>query len=236
MPIPWHGIRSHNIPPRHGFHNSKQLEAKEAAKSESTEAKSMRFKTMFVAAALAAFAAPAFPQTDNPAPVINQRKENQQDRIANGVGSGQLTAGETRNLEKREAGLNAEENRMEKRDDGNLTAADKARLTRQQNRLSSSIYRDKHNGSVQNPDPKSQVGERQRNQQERIAQGIKSGQLTAGEAAHMEGREARVNHEIARDRAANGGKLTGREKAQVNRQQNRNSAAIYRDKHNRRKQ
>src|SRR5215472_18497124 len=160
----------------------------------------MRFKTMLFLAALAAFAAPAFSQSDTPAPGINQRKENQQDRIANGVGSGQLTAGETRNLEKREAGLNAEENRMEKRDDGNLTAADKARLTRQQNRLSRSIYRDKHNGRAANTDPMSEVGQRQRNQQERIAQGIKSGQLTAGEASHVENREARVNHEIARDR------------------------------------
>ena len=196
----------------------------------------MRFKTMLLAAALAALALPAFSQSDNPAPGVNQRKENQQDRIANGVESGQLTAGETRNLEKREAGLNAEEKGMEKRDDGNLTAADKARLTRQQNRLSRSIYRDKHNGQVGNTDPKSEVGQRQRNQQERIAQGIKSGQLTAGEAAHMEGRQAAVNHEIGRDRAANGGTLTGQEKAQINRQQNRNSAAIYRKKHNGRTQ
>jgi hypothetical protein len=196
----------------------------------------MRLKSMLFAAALAALAVPAFPQSDNPAPVINQRKENQQDRIANGVASGQLTAGETRNLEKREAGLNAEENRMEKRDDGNLTAADKARLTRQQNRLSRSIYRDKHNGLVQNTDPKSEVGKRQENQQDRIAQGIKSGQLTAGETARLEGREARVNHEIAADRSANGGRLSAQEKAQINRQQNRNSAAIYRKKHNRRTQ
>ena len=196
----------------------------------------MRFKTMLFLAALAAFAAPAFSQSDTPAPGINQRKENQQDRIANGVGSGQLTAGETRNLEKREAGLNAEQNRMEKRDDGNLTAADKARLTRRQNQMSRSIYRDKHNGRVANTDPKSEVGQRQRNQQQRIAQGIKSGQLTAGEAAHLEGREAGVNHEIARDRAANGGTLTGKEKAQINRQQNRTSAAIYRKKHNGRTQ
>jgi len=196
----------------------------------------MRFKTMLFLAALAAFAAPAFSQSDTPAPGINQRKENQQDRIANGVGSGQLTAGETRNLEKREAGLNAEQNRMEKRDDGNLTAADKARLTRRQNQMSRSIYRDKHNGRVANTDPKSEVGQRQRNQQQRIAQGIKSGQLTAGEAAHLEGREAGVNHEIARDRAANGGTLTGKEKAQINRQQNRTSAAIYRKKHDGRTQ
>jgi hypothetical protein len=89
---------------------------------------------------------------------------------------------------------------------------------------------------VQNTDPKTEVGQRQRNQQERIAQGIKSGQVTAGEAAHLEGREAAVNHEIRSDRAANGGKLTAKEKAHINRQQNANSAAIYRKKHNGRKQ
>ena len=196
----------------------------------------MNYKNVLLAGALAMFAAPAFSQTDNPAPVVNQRKENQQDRIANGVQSGQLTAGETRNLEKKEAGLNAEENRMESRDNGNLTAGDKARLTRQQNRLSNQIYRDKHNGLVQNTNPKTEVGQRQRNQQERIAQGIRSGQLTAGETAHLEGREAAVNHEIRSDRAANGGTLTAQERAQVNRQQNHNSAAIYRKKHNRRTQ
>jgi len=196
----------------------------------------MNYKNVLLAGALAVFAVPAFSQTDNPAPVVNQRKENQQDRIANGVQSGQLTAGETKNLEKKETGLNAEENRMEKHDDGNLTAADKARLTRQQNRMSRQIYRDKHNDRVQNTNPKTEVGQRQRNQQERIAQGIKSGQLTAGETAHLEGREAAVNHEIHNDRAANGGKLTDQERAQVNRQQNRNSAAVYRKKHNGRTQ
>ncbi len=196
----------------------------------------MSYTKALLAGALAVLAVPAFSQTSNPAPVINQRKENQQDRIANGVQSGQLTAGETRNLEKKEAGLNAEENRMENRDNGNLTAADKARLTRQQNRMSRQIYRDKHNGRVQNTNPTTEVGQRQRNQQERIAQGIKSGQLTAGETAHLERREAAVNHEIHNDRAANGGTLTAQDRAQVNRQENRNSAAIYRKKHNARTQ
>lgn len=192
----------------------------------------MNYKNALLAGALAVFALPAFSQTSNPAPVANQRKENQQDRIANGVQSGQLTAGETHNLEKKEAGLNGEENRMKKRDDGNLTTADKARLNRQQNRLSNQIYKDKHNARMQNTNPKTEVGQRQRNQQERIAQGIKSGQMTAGEASHMEGREAAVNQEIHNDRAANGGKLTGQERAQINHQQNRNSRAVYRKKHN----
>jgi len=195
----------------------------------------MSYTKALLAGMLALLAIPAFSQS-SPAPVVDQRKENQQDRIANGVQSGQLTAGETKTLEKKEAGLNAEENRMQNRDNGNLTARDKARLTRQQNRLSDQIYRDKHDARVQNTDPKTEVGQRQRNQQERIAQGIKSGQVTAGEAAHLEGREAAVNHEIRSDRAANGGKLTAKEKAHINRQQNANSAAIYRKMHNGRKQ
>jgi hypothetical protein len=196
----------------------------------------MKIKSMFLAAALAALAAPTFAQTNNPAPTIQQRKENQQDRIGNGVASGQLTAGETKNLEGKEASLNQEERDMRKMDNGHLTSSDRATLNQQQNKLSNQIYRDKHNARVQNTNPKSEVGKRQENQQDRIAQGVKSGQLTAGETARLEGREARVNHEIARDRAANGGKLTGREKAHINRQQNRTSRAIYRDKHNGRKQ
>jgi hypothetical protein len=196
----------------------------------------MNYTKALLAAALAVLAVPAFSQTSNPAPVINQRKDNQQDRIGNGVQSGQLTAGETKNLEKKEAGLNGEENRMENRDNGNLTAADKARLTRQQNRLSNNIYRDKHNARVQNTNPKTEVGQRQRNQQERIAQGVKSGQLTSKETEHLEGREAAIHKEVKNDRAANGGKLTPVEHAQVNRQQNHMSNAIYRKKHNGRNQ
>ena len=92
------------------------------------------------------------------------------------------------------------------------------------------------NTAAPDPAPKSEVGKRQENQQDRIAQGVKSGQLTAGETAHLEKNQARINKEVRNDRAANGGKLTPQEKAQVNRQQNRQSRQIYRDKHNAAKQ
>jgi len=62
---------------------------------------------------------------------IQARKENQQDRIANGVKSGELTAGETSNLEKQETNLNQEERDMRRLDDGKLTAADKATINQQ---------------------------------------------------------------------------------------------------------
>ena len=76
------------------------------------------------------------------------------------------------------------------------------------------------------------VARRQEHQQQRIAQGVKSGSLTPKETAHLEGREAHLNQEIRADRAANGGTFTPAEKQHVNRQQNRISGAIYRDKHN----
>jgi len=195
----------------------------------------MQAKAFILTATMAGLMLPAVAQTTTPAAnpaTINQRKENQQDRIANGVQDGQLTAGETKNLEKKESNLNQEERDMRKLDNGHLTAADRATLNQQQNKLSKNIYKDTHNARVQNTDPKSEVGQRERNQQERIAQGVKSGQLTSGEAAHLEGREAAINKEVHNDRAANGGKLTPAERRQVNRQENRTSKAIYRKKHN----
>ena len=90
--------------------------------------------------------------TTNTAPTsasINQRKENQQDRIAQGVKSGQLTAGETSRLEHQEAGINKEERGMRAQDNGHLTKADKALLNKQQNQESKRIYRDKHNAKKQ---------------------------------------------------------------------------------------
>ena len=85
---------------------------------------------------------------DHPA-TINQRKENQQDRVAQGVKSGQLTAGETSHLEKQEAGINKEEAGMKAQNNGHLTKQDRSTLRHQQNRESHRIYRDKHNARKQ---------------------------------------------------------------------------------------
>ena len=78
----------------------------------------------------------------------------------------------------------------------------------------------------------SRVNERQANQQARIAQGVRSGQLTPRETTHLENKEAAIHQEVRSDRAANGGHLTGQERAQVNHQQNAVSRDINRDKHN----
>lgn len=76
---------------------------------------------------------------------INQRRENQQLRIAAGVRDGQLNARETSNLEHREYNLNREIRFDRSRDCGHLTNAERFRINQQQNHLSTLIYRDRHN-------------------------------------------------------------------------------------------
>ena len=189
--------------------------------------------TFVLLASSLAFAQQTQPTTQ-PAPkdpTVNQRRVNQQDRIANGVQSGQLTAGETKNLESREANVNREIKDDRTANGGKLTAQERQQVNRQQNNLSHSIYTDKHN-AAQAHYGNNEVGQRRENQQDRIAQGIRSGQMTAGEAARTENREQGINQQIHADRAANGGKLTGAEKRQINKEQNGASRQIYRQKHN----
>jgi hypothetical protein len=166
-----------------------------------------------------------------PDPSVAQRKENQQDRIANGVKSGQLTAGETAKLETKEAAINGETKADRAANGGKLTAAEKAKINGQQNNLSKQIYKDKHNANTAHYG-NNKVGQRRENQQDRIANGIKSGQLTAGETAKLENQQKGINQQVSADRKANGGKLTTAEKKQVNHEQNQASKNIHHKKHN----
>lgn len=67
-------------------------------------------------------------------------------------------------------------------------------------------------------------------QQKRIEQGLQSGQLTSGEARRLEAGESRIDRTEQRDLA--NGSLSGSERAQIQREQNRESKAIYGEKHN----
>jgi hypothetical protein len=110
----------------------------------------MRFVTAVLASTLVIAPAAMIAQT-TPTPGahdynINQRKVDQQDRIANGVKNGQLTAGQTSRLEHQEAGINKEERGMRAQDNGHLTKQDRQTIHAQQNQESRRIYRDKHDG------------------------------------------------------------------------------------------
>jgi hypothetical protein len=111
----------------------------------------MHIKNFALIAALAIAPVCSMAQTPTPGKNdynINQRKADQQQRIGNGVKSGQLTAGETSHLEHQEAGINREERGMRAQDNGHLTRQDRQTLHKQQNQESRRIYRDKHNSKV----------------------------------------------------------------------------------------
>jgi hypothetical protein len=75
------------------------------------------------------------------------------------------------------------------------------------------------------------VNKRLARQQRRINQGIKSGELTRGEAKNLERHEANIATDAKVDRAENGGKLTPQERKNLERRLNMQSKRIYNKKH-----
>jgi len=74
------------------------------------------------------------------------------------------------------------------------------------------------------------VDARQAEQHQRIAQGVKSGELTKGEARNLRAGQRHVRR--MKRRAKADGKVTPRERRRLNRAQNHQSRKIYRLKHN----
>ena len=76
------------------------------------------------------------------------------------------------------------------------------------------------------------MNNREANQQQRTANGLRSGEMTSGEAARTNRNQQALDQQVHNERVANGGTLTPQEKAQANREENKNSRQIYREKHN----
>ena len=87
-------------------------------------------------------------------------------------------------------------------------------------------------GFAQRHPRRAEVNHRFRHQQGRIATGIATGRLNAGEATHLEGEEAAIKQQERSEVRTNGGYLTKRQQRQLNREQNGVSREIYQDKHN----
>ncbi|MBX7219247.1 MAG: hypothetical protein K1Y36_04820 [Blastocatellia bacterium] len=74
------------------------------------------------------------------------------------------------------------------------------------------------------------VDKRQKNQQQRINQGVQNGELTKREARHLEKHEAKL--QAKETKAKSDGVVTPEERARLQKAENRNSRKIYRRKHN----
>jgi hypothetical protein len=168
-----------------------------------------------------------------PAEQDQQRDVNQQQRIEQGLKSGQLSTREAGSLERQEQHVD----NMEAHDlkNGSMNAGEQARLNAAQNKVSGDISADKHNGTTGNPNSASSQRmqadvQRNVNQQQRIQNGMDNGSLTNREAGSLERGQGHVNGKEAN--AAANGHVSAREQGRIQRSANRQSWRIYRKKHN----
>ena len=112
----------------------------------------MKLNTLMMAAIAltlggAAFAqVPVAPQNPLATPKIDQRQARQEKRIDQGINSGALTPKETARLDQREVKI--ESDKLAAKADGKVTRAERLKLTREENRASRAIKRQKHDRQV----------------------------------------------------------------------------------------
>jgi WXXGXW repeat (2 copies) len=159
----------------------------------------------------------------------NTREANQDQRISNGLRSGQMTSGEAARAERTQSNIDQQVHDDREANGGKLTGAERQQINGEQNAASRQIYDEKHNGNTVKPN---EVDNREANQQQRTANGLRSGEMTSGEAARTNENQAAVAQQVHNERTANGGALTKQEKQQANKEENKNSKQIYKEKHN----
>jgi hypothetical protein len=75
---------------------------------------------------------------------VNQRLQNQQNRIQNGVADGKINANQAARDEKHDANIAQRESADEAKDGGHITKQQQRNLNRSENRNSKHIYKQKH--------------------------------------------------------------------------------------------
>jgi hypothetical protein len=162
-----------------------------------------------------------------------QRDVNQQERVEQGLQSGELSTKEAGQLERDEQHVD----RMQANDlkNGKITPAEQARLNAAQDNASRQIYADKHNATTGNPNSLSSQRmqadvQRNVNQQQRIKNGMDSGALTNKEAGSLERGQAHVARREAN--AAANGHVGGAEQGRIQGAENYQSGRVYNKKHN----
>jgi len=103
------------------------------------------FVGLGLCASLASAQTPTTTPPADPPMTINQRLENQHDRIQAGTKDDQLTKGERTHLRADDAAVRAQEKVYRQANDGKLTQGEKQQLNRELNRDSKQIYRARHN-------------------------------------------------------------------------------------------
>jgi hypothetical protein len=163
-------------------------------------------------------------------PRVNARQQVQRERIQQGVRSGELTRRETAKARDDQRDIRQLERAY--KSDGELTRGERRDLSHEQNQAGRQLYRDKHDAQDRAPAAAVRspvIDQRQTNQAGRVAQGVKSGELTRPEAQELRG-ERRDIRDLERTYESDG-TLTKGERSDIKQQLDQNSREIYEEKH-----
>jgi hypothetical protein len=159
----------------------------------------------------------------------NQREANQDQRIANGLRDGQMSSGEAARAERTQANIDRQVDNDRVANGGALTNQERQQVNREQSAASRQISRDNHNGNTIGPN---KVNQREANQEQRVADGERGGQMTSAEAAGAQRNQSNVAQQTHNDRVANPSGLNQQQRQQINQEQNKASRQIHQENHN----
>ncbi len=169
-------------------------------------------------------------------PGVNARQQAQRGRIQQGVRSGELPAGEAKSLKQKEKALQQEERAY--KSDGKLTVAERKDLHQDASQVSRDIHRQKHDVQTKPAATPPPLPPRRRDplvnprpgaQRARIAQGVRSGELSRPEAARLREQEMGIRTEERADKSD--GQLTAAERKDRQQDVKETSKEIYQQKH-----
>lgn len=164
-------------------------------------------------------------------PNINKRQKNQNQRIRRGMRNGSLNKREAKRLRKQQKAFNRREAKM-RASGGKLTAKERAKLNRSQDKMSKNIFKQKNDNNFRNGSKAAKrdlhdINKSQANQNRRIRQGVKSGELTKKEATRLRNQQDKF---AAREAKLREGGLTRKERVKLDKHQDKMSQNIYKQK------
>lgn len=186
-------------------------------------------------AALLAFALCGAAQAQDRVVDVIQRDSAQQQRIAEGLRSGQISVREAGRLEQMAQRIQqAQANSLG--DDGRIDRREADRIAADQRALGEQIRGGRRDGRNSNPNEVSarrmaEAVQRSADQQKRIARGMNSNELSTREAARLERGQARVSGMLAD--ATGDGYIGGAELASIQNVQERMSGRVFARRHDR---
>ena len=150
---------------------------------------------------------------------VNDRLQNQGQRINQAVREGELTRGQARQLHRDDRQIRQEERSMAAQNGGHITRAEQRVLNQQENGVNRQLKRDTSQWASLHP-RRDQVNDRLENQNRRIGQEYREGELTRGQAQQLHREDGRILQEERDMAALNGGNITRPEQRVLNQQEN----------------